>query len=425
MRARRTVRAFSLAALVALLSTGGINAQVDEPIATPRPEERPGVTTAVLQNELADPAVNAIVDDAASFAQEEIGGRLTARGGRGEPPFRSEILPTRSDVVLRAFEIAQETEDADAPVDLVVLSGGDSALTAGRANAFPDTIFIDVDQPLPCLTAEGQRDPEGLCEGGLGVVPPNLITISFDADQAAYLAGIVAASASRNDRLGVISGTPDCPSCNRIISGFVRGAQSVKPEIDIEVAYLALDENYEAEGGEAAAFGDPAAAHTFARAFIDIYQPDVVLPVAGSASRSIIEAVCESGERLAVGVDFDVAAAYPDLAECVLASIAKDYAYAVREPIFAWANGDLTPDWHLGLDDDRVSVTDEWTRRPGLPVELTTGNLYQRAEEGILTGQIETCPKGCESPVKLGISAGPAAPETSPGPAASASPAAS
>ena len=171
----------------------------------------------------------------------------------------------------------------------------------------------------------------------------------------------------------------------------MQGARSVKPDIDVELAYLA-------DEGEEVAFGDPVSAKTFAEAFIDVYQPDVILPLAGSGSRGIIEAACEAG-ILAVGTDIDVAATHPELAECIVTSVTKDYEHAVRESIFSWANGALTPEWRLGLADGHVGVTDEWTRLPGLPVDLA--ERYAQAEQAVITGQVETCPGDCGAPVDL------------------------
>jgi basic membrane lipoprotein Med (substrate-binding protein (PBP1-ABC) superfamily) len=399
MRARRTIRAFSLAATVAILSTSGTFAQIDGPAATPRPQERPGATMAVLRNELADPALDRIVDTSARFAFSQI-------GGRPNRDLQSALLPDSNALVLRARDLADEAQTNDKPIAVMVLAGGDSDSTSSFARAFPNTTFIDIDQSRPCLTVEGDFDPTGQCPGGIEAVPFNQAIVGFDADQPAYLAGILAASASRNDRLGIISATPQCAACNRIIQGYVRGARSVKPEIAVDIAYLATEENFAAEGGPAAAFGDQAAARTLARAFIDVYQPDVILPVAGAASRGVIEAVCQSEGRLAVGTEIDVAAAYPELADCVLASIVKDYEYAVRESIFAYANESLRPEVRYGIDDDRAAVTDEWTRRPGLPVDLE--GLYQRAYDGILTGQIPTCDAACEAPFDPAAPMGPA-----------------
>ena len=94
------------------------------------------MTTAVLRSELTDPAVNAIIEDTASSAHEVIGGRLTPRGGRGESPFRSELLPTRADLVRRARDLADEMQEAGDPVSIMLLSGGDS--TASESTATPD-----------------------------------------------------------------------------------------------------------------------------------------------------------------------------------------------------------------------------------------------------------------------------------------------
>jgi basic membrane protein A len=252
-------------------------------------------------------------------------------------------------------------------------------------SAYPNTTFLDIDQPLPCVTEDGRADPSGTCDGGTSAIPSNYTAVSFAVDEGAYLAGVIAAAASRDDSLGIISGTAACRECNRYIDGFVEGARSVKPEITVQLAYLADI------GGEAA-FGDVTSAKTFAKAFIDVYEPDVVLPLTGSGSRGVIEAACEAG-IFAVGTDIDVSTVHPELAECVLTSVAKDIEFAVRESIFAFANRALTQEWLLGLDEGHVAVTDEWTRLPGLPVDLS--ERYALAEQAILTGQVETCPTAC------------------------------
>jgi basic membrane lipoprotein Med (substrate-binding protein (PBP1-ABC) superfamily) len=215
------------------------------------------------------------------------------------------------------------------------------------------------------------------------------MAVDADSDQAAYLAGLVAASASREDRLGVISGTAGCADCNRTLAGFVEGARSVKPDIEIHLAYLS-------DEGGASAFGDRSSAATFTKAFVDVYQPDFVLALAGDASYGVIQAACDAG-ILAVGTDVDVANAYPELAGCVLGSITKDIEYAVREAIFAYANGAMSPEWRLGLADGHVALTDEWTRVPGLPVDLA--KRYAEAEQDVITGRVETCPGDCGSPL--------------------------
>ena len=402
MRATPTANAIVIAAALASLTVSAVSAQVGDPVATPPPNQFPGVLTAIIRNETTEPSINEAVEQAATFAHKEIGGRDDAK----RDTLISITRPTTPDVVLAARDLAEDERN------LVLISGGDSQATIGFAGAYPNTVFVDVDQPVPCVTNDGRADPSGTCAGGTSAIPFNYASVDFSVDQGAYLAGIIAAAASRDDSLGIISGTPDCPECNLYADGFVLGARSVKPDVDVTIAYLA-------DEGEEIAFGDPTLAKTFAKAFIDVYQPDVVLPLAGSGSRGIIEAACEAG-IFAVGTDYDVATAYPELAECILTSISKDIKYAVREAIFAFANASLGPEWRLGLADGAVAVTDEWTRLPGLPVDLT--ERYTLAEQAILTGQIATCSTECggaSRPRDTDVPVDPDEPTVSPPPVAS------
>ena len=400
MRGTPIVYLTSLAAALTLLTGSAVSAQLDEPIATAPPPQYEDLSMAIIGNDLTQPAINAAVTETATFAFTEVGGKTDdKKSDDKKAALQSVSLPSAEEVVLAARDAGEKG------YDLVVISGGDSQGTVGFATAYPETTFFDIDQPLPCVTADGRADPSGTCEGGTGALPFNYVAVDFDTDEAAYLAGVIAASASRDDTLGIISGTADCPDCNRTIEGFVLGARSVKPDIDVQLAYLA-------DEGEEVAFGDPVSAKTFAEAFIDVYRPDVILPLAGSGSRGVIEAACEAG-ILAVGADIDVAATHPELAECIVTSVTKDYEHAVRESIFTWANGALTPEWRLGLADGHVGVTDDWTGLPGLPVDLA--ERFAQAEQAVITGQVETCPGDCGAPVDLaGLRAGAPAPQATP-----------
>ena len=375
MRGTLKARILSVAAALLLLTAGTATAQVREPVATPPPSQLPGIKTAVIQNATIDPNISAVIDQRSRFAHKEIGGRI---GGK-KSGYLAVTLPDPASVSVAASDLAQEG------FDLAVISGGDSLATVGIARANPDMVFLDIDQPLPCVTQDGIGDPSGTCTGGELAIPRNYSAVDFAVDEAAYLAGVIAASASRRDLLGIISGTSECEECNRYIQGFALGAQSVKPEIAVQLAFLA-------DEGDEAAFGDPVAAKTYAKAFIDVFEPEVVLPVAGAASRGIIEAACEAG-IYAVGTEIDVSAVHPELEECILTSVTKDFGYAVREAIFSVANGDYEPAREFGLADGHVAATDEWTRLPGLPVELS--ERYAAAEQAIVTGLVDTCPIGC------------------------------
>lgn len=370
------IRAITAAATLSLLAGSGVSAQ-SQPDATPLPPLFEGVRTAVILNAQTDPALNALIDATAQGAHEDIGGRI-GEGRRND--YSMQTQPDAQSVVRSALDLAQ----AEA-TEIVLTTGGDSQSMMGFARNFPSTAFLDIGQPLPCVDMEGRPDASGACEGSEFSIASNYMAVDFAIEDAAYLAGVLAASASRDDRIGIIAGRPDCPECQRLIEGFTLGAQSVKPDIAIQLAYLAQGSEYEA-------FGDPATAKTFAKAFIDVFEPDVLLPVAKAASMGMVEAACEAG-ILAVGTNGDVTARQPDLADCVLTSITTDMEFAVREAIFAFSRGMLEPTWRLGLEDGRVDVTDEWTTRTALPVDVN--ERYNVARDALITGLVDACPTAC------------------------------
>ena len=377
MRSNPMSRIIIGAAALTLLVSSAVSAQG----ATPPPREYgESLRTSVITNALDDAGTNSAIEETAKAFHVELGGRTDGKdeenGWLPVPP-----RPDAAGVTDAMLKVAQEQPS------VVIISGGDGQANVGVARNFDVTTFIDLGQAPPCVTEDGQPDPSGTCAGGEVGLPFNYTAVDFAVEDGAYLAGLLAAAASRNDRLGIISGAADCVECNRYIRGFVNGARSVDPEIDIQLAYLADD--------EAAGFGDAASARTFTQAFLDVFQPDVLLPVGRGISTAMIEAVCAAGDVLAVGTAIDIAAAKPDLAQCVLTSVSKDVASAVRESMYGFAQGDAPRTITYDLTDGRISVT-----RPtlsGLPVD--TAERYKAAETGILTGQIDTCPGDCGAPL--------------------------
>lgn len=376
MRSNPMARIIIGAAALTLLASSVATAQS----ATPPPQEYgPSLQTSVLTNALDDAGTNALIEQTAQDYHVLLGGKVGGKKGGWQvlPP-----LPSTDDVIEGLLAVSQERPT------VAIISGGDGQANVGIARGFSDTVFIDLGQPLPCVTEDGQPDPSGTCAGGEFGVPFNYTAVDFAVEDGAYLAGLLAAAASRNDRIGIISGAGECQECNRYVRGFVNGARSVDPGIDIQLAYLAND--------EVSGFGDPVSAKTFARAFIDVYQPDVLLPVGRGATIGMVEAACEAGNVLAIGTGTDVAATNPDLAGCVLTSVIKDVAGAIRDVMYTFAERETLRVVEYDLVDDRIAV--RWPRQ-SLPVD--TAERYQAAETGILTGQIDSCPGDCAAPLVL------------------------
>ncbi len=378
MRRTPLARIIIASAALTLLGSSVVSAQYG---ITP-PRQVPGVETVVVTSALDDAATNQRIEDFALAYHTDLGGKNTEKKNNGWFPVGP--MPDTDGVVQAVLDMA-----AEAKGDVIVISGGDGQSNAGIARSFGNTTFIDLGQSQPCLTSEGQPDPSGTCEGAEDSIPFNYVAVDFAVEDGAYLSGVLAASASRNDRLGIISGFRDCAECNRYIGGFLEGARSVDPEIEVELAYLADD--------EVSGFSDPVAAKTFTKAFIDVFDPDVILPVGRGATIGMVEAACEAG-KLAIGTGTDVTAAHPDL-DCVLASVTKDVERALDEALYGFAMGNSQRVTLYGLVENVVAVTDEWTRSRSTTLPVDTAERYRNAEAAILTGQVKTCPDDCGAPL--------------------------
>ncbi len=378
MRSNPMIRITIGAAALLLVTSSAATAQAPTP---PPPQYAGGgpLETTLLTNELDDAGMNALIEQTVGDFHTLIGGK--PKNWKPLPPLPSTERVTEA--LLKA--------SLDDP-SVIVISGGDGDANVNIARSYQAAarpIYIDLGQDMPCVTEEGQLDPSGTCAGGEFGIPYTYTAVDFAVEDGAYLAGLLAAEASRNNQLGIISGTPDCAECNRYVHGFVNGARSIDPAIDIQLAYLAQD--------EADAFGDPVSAQAFTKAFIDVYQPDVLLPVGRGVTTAMIQAACEAGDVLTVGTGTDVATMHPELADCVLTSVSKDVARAVREVMYKFAEMATPRFVEYGLVDGGIAVS--WPRQT-LPVE--TAERYKQAESDILTGQLVTCPEDCTLPIDLG-----------------------
>ncbi|HZL15728.1 MAG TPA: BMP family ABC transporter substrate-binding protein, partial [Verrucomicrobiae bacterium] len=169
--------------------------------------------------------------------------------------------------------------------------------TVAAAKANPTIHFVGVDQSPVCVDPTGAPDATFACKGDPKTLLPSYTSLYFAEDQAGYLAGIVAAYASKANIIGAIGGTTLCASCVRYIQGYELGAKSVKPSIVVKSSYVTHDFS-------AAAFNDPAGGKVFANTFIKSNKVDVLFQVAGKTGNGVLEAAC-AANIYGIGVDVD------------------------------------------------------------------------------------------------------------------------
>jgi len=291
--------------------------------------------------------------------------------------------------------VPKDASEYAAKIDAYVKQGFNVIVTVGfnlggattaAAHANPNIWFIGVDQSPICVDETGAPDPKFACKGVAATLLPKYISINFQEDQSGYLAGIIAASNSKNGVIGAIGGTSLCGPCIRYIQGFELGAKSVNPNIKVISSYVTNDFSN-------AAFNDPVGGKKYGQTFITTNKPDVLFQVAGKTGNGILDAACGAG-IYGIGVDVDQALSYPNAAKCTLTSAEKHLQIAtgtVIQGIAAGAGkgGDLLFD----AKTNGIGVS------PGHDLAaLITPAIQAKVDAALaamVTGALVTCPANC------------------------------
>ena len=223
------------------------------------------------------------------------------------------------------IEVVETAAAADFAANIATFTGDDRDVVVGvgllvgdalgdAAREHRDMTFIAVDG----VPSTGHDD----------TWQTNGVSLLFAEDQAGYLAGVLAASTSEADHIGVVAGPVVIPPMERYVEGFLDGARSVRPAIVVDVAY-------------ATSFDDLAEGKTLARTMTEA-GADVIFAVGGSTGQGAIEAAC-AAEVLAIGVETDQYERLPDARPCLLSSAMKDIREAVESALLREARGDTVP----------------------------------------------------------------------------------
>lgn len=120
-------------------------------------------------------------------------------------------------------------------------------------------------------------------------IPENVVPVTFKEQEAAYLAGVIAANMTKTKNVGFIGGLP-APGVVKYQYGFKYGVESANKEVKVSEQY-------------ANSFSDQAKGKSIAK---QMYAGDVdlILSAAGDAGTGAIEAAKENN-KLAIGADRD------------------------------------------------------------------------------------------------------------------------
>ncbi len=164
----------------------------------------------------------------------------------------------------------------------------------------------------------------------------NVRGLTFQTDQAAFLAGYLAAGLSKTGKVGTFGGLP-IPTVTIFMKGFQAGVEYYNTKHDTKVAVLGWDTKSD-KGLFTNDFNAPDKGKTSAKSLID-EGADVVMPVAGSTGNGAMTAAKEAGNVFVIGVDQDQCVTIPDACPVLLTSVMKMLDVAVYDTVNEFVNG--------------------------------------------------------------------------------------
>jgi len=246
----------------------------------------------------------------------------------------------------------------DQKYDIIVTVGFlivTDTLAAAKANA--GIQFLGVDQFV--------ADP----------APANYQGLLFNEAQAGYLAGIVAGTITKSNKIGAVGGRSDVPPVVNYIKGYENAAKSVKPGVQVLINYV---EDFNApDKGEASAktmIGQGA---------------DVVFQVAGLTGAGVLRAACNA-KIWGIGVDVDQYLSLPDAKACIVTSAEKRLQNATRDAIKRFKDkGKQTGNFVNDATNDGIGVS---PIRNLSPVPAGLEDKIKQATADMKSGKLKPVP---------------------------------
>jgi len=167
----------------------------------------------------------------------------------------------------------------------------------------------------------------------------NVRGLMFQTDQAAFLAGYLAAGMTTTGKVATYGGLP-IPTVTIFMKGFEAGVKYYNAQKGTSVEVLGWD-NATGEGTFANGFESTDDGRALAESFMQ-EGADIILPVAGQVGLGSAAVCKETGACKVIGVDADWVETAPEYKEVVLTSVLKLIDVAVYNTIKDMVDGKFT-----------------------------------------------------------------------------------
>ncbi len=219
--------------------------------------------------------------------------------------------------------------------------------------------------------------------------PPNLEGLTFSTDQAAFLAGYLAAGMTKSGIIGTFGGI-NIPPVTIFMNGFAAGILDFNKENGTSVQLLGWDPAKQ-DGTFTGDFTNQDNGKRIAEQFIS-QGADIILPVAGPVGLGAAAAAQDAGNVMMIGVDTDQFVSAPEYDKLWLTSIEKHIDVAVYTAIDqvitnTFQGGGL----YVGtLKNDGVGIAPFHEFDSKVPADLKT--KLDQLKAGIIAGTVSVDP---------------------------------
>jgi basic membrane protein A len=274
-----------------------------------------------------------------------------------------------------AYSEAQGATDYAANIQRLIDEGCNSIITVGfnQAQATVEATKANTD------IAFGQVDAVW-DEATNGATPANFTGLDFQIDEAATLAGYVAAGVSKSGVIGTYGGQ-QFPGVTRFMDGYYAGIALYNKAHGTTAKLLGWDAAKQTGtfvGGDNP-WGDPAKGEQLAKTYID-QGADIVAPVAGGTGNGSIKAML-AANGYAIGVDTDQSLSLPEYAKALLTSAQKVIDVAVLDTFKKNAGGDLGGENYVGtLANGGVGIAPFHDLDSVVPANVKTAVVQLKAD---------------------------------------------
>jgi len=317
------------------------------------------------------------VDDR-SFNQKIAEGMLQAEEELG---IEYTFVESQSEADYAPFLQAFVNQDCD----LIVPAGFNfGPATVESAEANPDQLYAIVDYDIFDFS-----DPDNPVD----VTLDNVRELTYQTDQAAFLAGYLAAGMTQTGTVATYGGV-FFPTVTIFMNGFSAGVRSYNQDNGTSVEVLGWDpeaqEGTQISTDPAVGFDNSAEGRRVTEDFI-AEGADIILPVAGPTGLGTIAAAEDAGDVTVIWVDDDGCVSIPDSCPLFLTSVLKNMNVSVFDTMQSVIDGTFSGGLFVGtLENDGVGIADYHDQDANIPQELK--DKIEELKQGVIDGSVSVDP---------------------------------